>query len=103
MKPSRTHKAVASQLGEFSEAIVIHGEFSGNRDIIRDCLRSVALGKVTPKVRELLRILATRTVAEINKEREAFRALLGSVRTGKSSRDLRCRETHRPSLQKVWK
>jgi len=90
MKTSRTHKSVGhyfmrgpasveSRHDELNEASEIHEKSRGNKALIRDCLRSIGLGKVTPRVRGLLRILATRTITEINKEREAFRAVVGGT------------------------
>ena len=88
MKNTRAHKsvghyfmmgpvAVESHVDELDEASELHRYSCGNRTIIRDCLRSIGLGKVTPRVRGLLRILGTRTLAEINTEQAAFRAVLG--------------------------
>ena len=69
--------AVELHLEELEGAKNIHSESQSNKAIIRDCLRSIGLGKVTPKVRGLLRILATRTVIQIEKERDAFRTIQG--------------------------
>lgn len=69
--------AVESHVDELNKASEIHRKSSGNRAIIRDCLRSIGRGKVTPKVRGLLGILARRTIAEINEERAAFLSILG--------------------------
>ena len=53
-----------------------------NRALIRDCLRSIELGKVTPKVRDLLRLLGTRTLIELHKENHKIKSTYLQVESG---------------------
>jgi hypothetical protein len=48
-----------------------------NISIIRTCMKAIGFGKMTPKVRTLLRTLGSRTLAEIKNEKLALQALFG--------------------------
>ncbi len=69
--------AVKAHSAELDVASEIHSKSVVSPGRMRDCLRAVGLSKVTPKIRGLLRILTTHTLAEIDSERRALRAILG--------------------------
>lgn len=48
-----------------------------NISLIRTCMREMGFGRITPKVRTLLRTLGSRTLAEIRNEQAALLTILG--------------------------
>jgi hypothetical protein len=70
-------KAVEKRLGELENESKLLKSRLSNMAIIRVCLRAVGFKKITPNIRRLLRTLGSRTLAEIESERQALRALIG--------------------------
>lgn len=70
-------QAVESRLRELEKESLSLKARVINISIIRTCLRELGLGRITPRVRTLLRTLGSRTLAEIRNEQLALQTILG--------------------------